>query len=153
MQQATAPMNFTSRPFILSVSGLVLASLISIGIGTWMRPAAEPVREVPRISLELRMLTAPEGDVVTVLDNSSGREIDRLVGDQSGFLRTMIRVIRRDLGPIEDVNSIPFRIEAWHDHRVTLEDLASGRRIDLRDFGPTNAEVFIRWLMEKEARG
>jgi len=110
------------------------------------------VTEVPRISLDLRMVTAPSGDV-TVLENASGRQIDLLVGDQSGFLRTMIRVIRRDLGPIEDINSIPFRIEAWHDHRVTMEDLASGRRIDLRAFGPTNAEVFIRWLLEKEARG
>lgn len=153
MSHTTAPMNFTSRPFILSVSALVVASLIAIGVGTWMRPAAEPLREAPRVSLELRMVTAPGTDIVTVLDNATGREIDRLAGDQSGFLRTMIRVIRRDLGPVQDINSIPFRIEAWHDHRVTLEDLASGRRIDLRAFGPTNAEVFIRWLMEKEARG
>jgi len=152
MQQANEPMNFTSRPFILSVSALVLVSMVTIGIATWNRPAAEPVTEVPRISLDLRMVTAPSGDV-TVLENASGRQIDLLVGDQSGFLRTMIRVIRRDLGPIEDINSIPFRIEAWHDHRVTMEDLASGRRIDLRAFGPTNAEVFIRWLLEKEARG
>lgn len=151
MRQATAPMNFTSRPFILSVGALVLASLIAVGIGTWTRSPAEPPREVPRVSLELRMVAA--GDTVSVLDNTTGREIDRLVGDQSGFLRTMIRVIRRDLGPIQDINSIPFRIDAWHDHRVTLEDLASGRRVDLRAFGPTNAEVFIRWLMEKEARG
>jgi hypothetical protein len=65
----------------------------------------------------------------------------------------MIRVIRRDILRTDATISMPFRIEAWQDYRVTLTDSATERRVDLRAFGPTNAEVFIRWLSEKEVRG
>ena len=45
---------------------------------------------------------------------------------------------------IDDV--IPFTLIGRADGRLTLLDTATGRRVDLASFGPTNAAVFARIL-------
>jgi putative photosynthetic complex assembly protein len=144
--------DYTSRLFVLAVAALVLASLLVVGTAGWWRDVPTPSTEVPRTSLVLRFVEQPDGGL-SVVDVSTGREFDHLAAGENGFLRTMIRVIRRDIHRTDATISMPFRIEAWQDYRVTLTDSATERRVDLRAFGPTNAEVFIRWLSEKEARG
>jgi putative photosynthetic complex assembly protein len=53
--------------------------------------------------------------------------------------------IRRglDAGP-------PFRLSRWADGRLELQDVATGRRIDLRAFGATNRDAFARLLPPQE---
>ncbi len=41
---------------------------------------------------------------------------------------------------------MPFRLSAWSDGRLTLEDPATGRAVDLEAFGPTNEATFVRLL-------
>jgi hypothetical protein len=47
----------------------------------------------------------------------------------------------REIGP-----QPPFELAARADGRLTLTDPATGARIDLESFGPTNAGVFARLL-------
>lgn len=131
------------RPYLLGVGAAVLAALIIVGV--WGGAPAPVAAEVPRASLTLRFVDEADGGL-SVVNVNTGAEIDRLGEGENGFLRTMLRVIRRDIDRTPAVISMPFRIEAWQDHRVTLTDSATGRRIDLLAFGPTNAAVFIRWL-------
>lgn len=131
------------RPYLLGVGAAVLAALIIVGV--WGGAPAPVAAEVPRASLTLRFVDEADGGL-SVINVNTGAEIDRLGEGENGFLRTMLRVIRRDIDRTPAVISMPFRIEAWQDHRVTLTDSATGRRIDLLAFGPTNAAVFIRWL-------
>lgn len=144
--------DYISKLFILVVSSMILVTLAVVGTAGWWREAAAPSAEAPRISLVLRFIEQADGGL-SVVDMATGREFDHLAAGENGFLRTMIRVIRRDILRTDATISMPFRIEAWQDHRVTLTDSATERRVDLRAFGPTNAEVFIRWLSEKELRG
>ena len=116
------------------------------------RICAAPAAETPRASLTLRFIEQADGGL-SVIDQATGREIDRIAEGQQGFLTTMLRVIRRDIARTDAVISMPFRIEAWQDNRVTLTDSATERRIDLLAFGPTNAEIFIRWLGGRNTRG
>jgi putative photosynthetic complex assembly protein len=59
-----------------------------------------------------------------------------------GTLRGLARDRRmRDLGP-----EAPFRLVSWTDGRLTLDDTATGRRLDLLAFGQTQAEAFARLL-------
>jgi hypothetical protein len=48
----------------------------------------------------------------------------------------------RQLGP-----EAPFELVGHVDGRVTLRDTATGERINLESFGPTNAAIFsqLRW--------
>ena len=48
---------------------------------------------------------------------------------------------RQDLGA-----EAPFRLTRWADGRLSLQDEATGRSIDLGAFGPTNAAVFAHLM-------
>ena len=141
----TAPRPTLPRVFVASVGAVILATLVTVAVAVWWLPAAQPIAEVPRASLTVRFIEQSDG-ALSVVDVGSGHEMDRVAPGENGFLRTLLRVVRRDIDRTPAVISMPFRIEAWQDHRVTLTDSATGRRIDLIAFGPTNAEVFIRWL-------
>ncbi len=143
---------YLSKFFLGSVASIVLAAVLLVATAAWWKEPSPPLTEIPRASLTLRFIEQPDGGL-SVVDMANGRQMDHLVAGENGFLRTMIRVIRRDIEQTASTSSMPVRIESWQDNRVTLTDSATERSIDLRAFGPTNAEVFIRWLLEKEARG
>lgn len=141
-----------TRPYLVAVGTAIMASLLLVAVTVWTRAPAAPVAETPRASLTLRFIEQADGGL-SVIDQATGREIDRIAEGQQGFLTTMLRVIRRDIARTDAVISMPFRIEAWQDNRVTLTDSATERRIDLLAFGPTNAEIFVRWLGGRNTRG
>lgn len=67
-------------------------------------------------------------------------------GNEYGFIRVVLRGMARDrrgqgIGPDE-----PFRVTRWSDGRVSLEDTATGRLVELTAFGATNAGAFARFL-------
>ena len=59
-----------------------------------------------------------------------------------GALRGLARERRLDGAGAES----PFRLAAWPGGRLTLEDTATGRVLDLHAYGQTNAEAFARLL-------
>jgi putative photosynthetic complex assembly protein len=66
---------------------------------------------------------------------------------QNGFLRGVLRGFARtrkadQVGPLA-----PFRLTAWQDGRLTLEDPATGRHSDLEAFGQTQVAAFARFLI------
>jgi putative photosynthetic complex assembly protein len=101
--------------------------------------------------MNLRFETDSAGNL-TVRKAPGGEVVDVLDPDASGFTRTMVRVVRRDLGAGAYDDSMPFQLNAWQDGRLALVDTASGRSIDLRAFGPTQAGLFLRWIHQEEAR-
>ena len=133
------------RPYLFGVFAAILATLITVAVSVWGTQPAAPPAETPSASLTVRFVDLPNGGL-SVVNVATGQEIDRLAEGQNGFLSTMLRVIRRDIERTPAVISMPFRIEMWQGHRITLTDSATERKVDLLAFGPTNAEIFIRWL-------
>jgi putative photosynthetic complex assembly protein len=82
---------------------------------------------------------------IVVRDAASLQEITRWSGERGferGVLRTFSRARRQrgmDAGP-------PFELLGRADGRLTLLDTATGERVDLESFGPTNARVFAELL-------
>jgi putative photosynthetic complex assembly protein len=88
----------------------------------------------------LRFEDRPNGDVA-VMDGTSTVEITRYVGEQ-GFVRGILRTLSRERmrrgigsGPV-------FELIGHTDGRLTLLDPATGQRINLESFGPTNMASF-----------
>jgi len=84
---------------------------------------------------------------VDVIDAVSGQPIDIVQPGTNGFLRGTLRGLARErkrqgFGP-----EIPFTLSGRADGRLTLQDPATGRRVDLDSFGPTNSLVFARLLV------
>jgi putative photosynthetic complex assembly protein len=103
--------------------------------------------ETPSVQWQrsLRFEDRPNGDIA-VLDATTQREVAHFQGEQ-GFLRGSLRALARErqrsgMGP-----QAPFELTGHVDGRITLRDTATGQRIALESFGPTNSAVFsqLQW--------
>ena len=123
---------------VLLATVLMVAAVRQSGVSTHVPDA--PAAQVRSLRFEDRA----DGSVA-VIDARSGREVERVQGE-AGFLRGALLALARErrmrgLGPEQ-----PFDLIARADGRLTLVDTATGERIDLESFGPTNAGVFRRLL-------
>jgi putative photosynthetic complex assembly protein len=128
---------------------LLLVTLGAAGVrlsGAGIRaPDAAPVAQ-----RSLRFEDRPNGSVA-VLDAASGRQIESVHGE-AGFLRGALRAMARERRKQGLGAEQPFELIARADGRLTLADPATGERIDLESFGPTNAGVFARLLHVQGAK-
>jgi putative photosynthetic complex assembly protein len=126
---------------------LILAGLGRLtGLGTTQMPAAVPVE-----ARELRFEDRADG-AVAVYEGRDGRLVDLVAPGTNGFLRGALRGLARERKRQDIGVEPPFRLTRWADGRLSLEDPATGRRIDLEAFGPTNAAAFARLLTAQGAR-
>jgi putative photosynthetic complex assembly protein len=148
MSHEIFPNGGVPRGPLLAIGALLLATLLTVSA---VRLSGMPIRQPdaePAVSRTLRFEDRPDGSVA-VIEARENRELVRLTGEQ-GFLRGALRALSREramrgLGPEH-----PFELIGRADGRLTLVDPATGERIDLESFGPTNAGVFAR-LLELEA--
>ena len=84
--------------------------------------------------------------MVYVWDASSNLLLDSLQPGTENFIRGVLRGLARERRSHSLDRGIPFRLARHGDGRLTLQDLATGRRIDLQAFGATNVGSFRRLL-------
>jgi putative photosynthetic complex assembly protein len=134
---------------LLAIGAVLLVVLIGVaGVrlsGTSIRaPDANAVAQ-----RSLRFEDRRDGSVA-VLDARSGQQIEAIQGE-AGFLRGALRAMARERRK-QGLGSEPaFELIARADGRLTLSDPATGERVDLESFGPTNAGVFRRLLSAQAA--
>lgn len=138
------PRETVPRLAVLALGALLLATLAGVAAvrlsGTEIRQPDAPV--VAQRSL--RFEDGPDGSV-RVIDAASGQAIDNVAGE-AGFLRGSLRALVRER-KMRGIGSGPaFELLARSDGRLTLNDPATGERLDLESFGPSNAAIYRRWL-------
>jgi putative photosynthetic complex assembly protein len=110
------------------------------GFGTSHIPYGTPVE-----SRDLRFVDRSDGAVV-ISEAETGRVVDVASPGTNGFLRSTMRGLARDRKRRDLGTEVPFRLTRWADGRLSLQDEATGRSIDLGAFGPTNAAVFAHLM-------
>jgi putative photosynthetic complex assembly protein len=110
------------------------------GFGTSHVPYGMPVE-----SRDLRFADRSDGAVV-ISEAETGRVVDVASPGTNGFLRSTMRGLARDRKRRDLGTEAPFRLTRWADGRLSLQDEATGRSIDLGAFGPTNAAVFAHLM-------
>ena len=138
---------------VLWAAGAMIAiSLISVG---WVRLTGngpDQLRAAGRDPLTgervaeraLRFEDRPDG-AIAVIDAGSGQQLVEIRGEQ-GFVRGSLRALTRERKQREMGSEAPFELIAQADGRLTLHDPATGKRVELESFGPTNAANFSRLL-------
>jgi putative photosynthetic complex assembly protein len=85
---------------------------------------------------------------VTVSDAAAGDRVVDIVKPETGyFLRATLRGLAQARKRQDEGQATPFVLTGWNDGRLTLDDPATGRRVDLEAFGETNEQVFAKLLM------
>lgn len=143
----TSPVQHPQFPrFALVGAGLVIVVTIitaavvhSIGIDTYPPTAAAVA------ACDLRFEDQADGSVA-VVNAADNAVLQVLAPGTNGFVRATLRGLVRERKLQEADKTTPFRLTAYADGRLTLEDPATGRRIDLQAFGQTNSQAFARLL-------
>lgn len=125
---------------LLAVSLLLATSARLSGVGVTRMPEASAVT-----TRELRFGDRADGAVV-ISDFRSGSMVEVLPPGTNGFARGVMRGMARERHSREIGSEPPFRLTRWSDGRLSLDDPATGRRIELDAFGPTNTAVFAHLM-------
>lgn len=94
---------------------------------------------------DLRFTDQDDGSIL-VTDAASERTVESVPPGTNGFLRGTLRGLARERHRQGFGAEQPFHLVAHDDGRLTLMDPATGRRVDLESFGPTNEAVFARLI-------
>lgn len=134
------------KPILVGAMALALATVALIagargtGVGLTRNPDGPAVA-----SRDLTFADAPDGSL-DVFDAAQHREIARVSPDTGGFVRATLRGLDRNRLLHSEREGAPFRLELDRDNRLWLKDLATGQTVDLRAFGPTNADAFAAFM-------
>ena len=138
-----APDTMPRGPLLL-IGALLLAALAGVA---GVRLSGTEIREPDAAAVAQRSLRFEDrrDGSVAVLDARSGQQIESIQGE-AGFLRGALRAMARERRK-QGLGAEPaFELIARADGRLTLSDPATGERVELESFGPTNAGVFARLL-------
>ena len=132
------------RPVLLAAAALLVFALAGAGfvrvtdVGAVHMPVVAAAQ-----ALHLHFLDRDDGGI-DVIDAADGRVIYTVAPGTNGFIRATLRGLARERIR-EGVGEVPpFTLTRWDDGTISLEDAATGRRIDLDAFGPTNAGAFVQ---------
>lgn len=132
--------------FLPVMTGIAIIGAVLLLVGG-RQPRSVELRgaEQPALERLVHFEDASDGSVV-IRDAANLQVLARFPVAEGGFVRGSIRALARERRQEGQGREAPFRLAAWSDGQLTLDDAATGRRIDLTAFGATNAGVFSRLL-------
>jgi putative photosynthetic complex assembly protein len=140
------------RGVLIGAGSLVLASLLIVmaaRITGYLpaKPAASAVVE----SYALRFEDRPDGAVL-IYSDWNNQLVDTLPPGTNGFVRGVMRGLVRGRRADHLGTEAAFNLTRWADGRLSLDDPATGRHVDLEVFGPTNAGAFADILKSAQLK-
>ncbi len=134
-----------SRP--LAVIALLLGVMVVIALVQRNGPhGGAPPPATPVRTADLLMQDNPDGSV-TVTQAGTGRLVTILQPKTNAFVRVLLTgLVRERRREGEGSHAVPFHLTRWSDGRLTIDDTATGRLIELEAFGHTNEGAFANLL-------
>jgi putative photosynthetic complex assembly protein len=139
---ATVSSNGVPRGALLGAAALVASSLLLVGVARlsgWT--PARPAPSAAVASIDLQFEDRSDGAVV-IYRQGETEPAQILAPGTNGFVRGVLRGLARERRAESIARRAPFRLTRWADGRLSLDDPATGRHVDLEVFGPTNAGAF-----------
>jgi putative photosynthetic complex assembly protein len=141
--------NQTLTRILLGVGGLLACIVVGAGASHSSGMATQVPISTVIAQRDLSFQDLMDGGII-VKDAKNGHVIANLIG-QNGFLRATVRGLAQQRRRENNDENTPFRLTAWADNRLTLDDPVTGRHVELEAFGATNESVFAELLVAKEA--
>ncbi len=134
------------KPVLLGAAALVAFALLAAGIshygdlGRQQLPTTQSAK-----TLRLAFEDQDDGSIL-VRNVDSGAAIYSVAPGTNGFIRSTLRGLARERRRIGLDATTPFLLETSQEGAIWLADPATGRRIGLNAFGPTNAGAFAEFF-------
>ena len=146
------------RPVLIAIGVLLATTVAIVATVRWSGDpeapsaayasiAAEPVRA----EVSLVFHDRADGAVVAV-NAASGVERAVVAPETGGFVRGVLRGLARERRANGIAPDVPFRLVLQSDGDFYLQDQSTRTAIDLRAFGPTNAQAFAVMLPPEGTR-
>ena len=134
---------FPRVPLVVGFT-LVGLSVVAAAAGRLTASPEAAATEAPVAARDLVFEDRDDGAVVARAAGN-GHTVEVFEGE-NGFLRGTLRGLARTRRSEQVSPAVPFHLAQWRDGRLTLDDPATGRHIELLAFGADNAAVFARLL-------
>ena len=133
---------------LIGAAMLVIGALLAVAAVRISGVGAVKVEDAAAVTVrDFRFEDRPDGSIA-VIDPVQNRLVE-VVSGTHGFMRGTLRGLARERKRMGIGAEHPFKLIGRADGRLTLEDPATGRRVDLESFGPANAVVFANLLTPK----
>jgi putative photosynthetic complex assembly protein len=134
--------------------GMVVLALAAIAIAGFARVTGVGVTGIPASPVVASVALAFEDrdDGSVIVRNAAGETLATLPVSTEGFIRGAMRSLVRERKRLNIGPQAPFLVERRENGRLSLSDPATGGRIELDAFGPSNSAAFARFLPAREAR-
>lgn len=132
---------------LFGVAGLLVVAVAVAAVGG--SPAIAPGTATAQRDL---IFEDRADGAVTVRDPGSAVPFAVFDPGTHGFVRAALRGLARERMREAQGPAIPFRLATWEDGRMTLDDPATGRRIDIKAFGPSQVAAFAPLLTREGDR-
>jgi len=133
-----------SRGVLLALGALVLVSLAGVSAVRLSGVDIHAPDAAAVMTRDLRFEDRADGSIA-VIDAKDAQLVTSIVG-QNGFVRGTLRGLARERRRSGLGAEQAFQLIGRADGRLTLQDPATGRSVDLESFGPINAAEFARLL-------
>lgn len=128
-------------------AGLLVALAIVAAAATRFIGQVETLRPASIVVAERALRFEDRADgAVLVFDMRTAEQVSTLAPGTNGFMRGVLRGLVRERRSRDIGDDRPFVLTRWTDGHLTVTDSATGRRIELRAFGPTNEQAFLPLL-------
>jgi len=149
--------NIDTEPFprfALIAAAVLIAGTITAAAAARYQRVTNPEPSIhatttPVAARDLTFFDMPNGSV-EVRDAAGTEVLFVAAPGTNGFIRGVMRGLARDRRSRGIGQQPAFRLAQWPDGRLSLEDLATGRRIELSSFGDTNRAAFAQLLAPAE---
>src|ERR1700759_349800 len=134
------------RGAILGAAALVVFALVTASVGRLTGVGAVHVDyTAPVQSTAFRFEDRADGGI-SVIAPESGAIVGVVPAGTDGFVRTVLRSLAFDRQRHNIGSGPSFVVTRWSDGHATLDDPATGRRVDLAAFGLANMQTFANLM-------
>lgn len=145
------PLKLAIGLVVLTVAGVIWQRVTLDSPETRRESATQAALNNPAESILLQFDDGAAGAVI-VRSVASDEVLDTVQAGNGGFLRGTLRGLTRERRLAGAPREPGFLLQRFDDGRVLLVDTATNTVLDLRAYGHTNANDFLRYLPSRTAR-
>lgn len=137
----------SSSRILVGIAAVLAAAVILAYAGRQdaLTPQDASTLATPIRALDIRFEEDAEG-TIQVVAGETGAVLRTLPPGEGGFMRGVLRPLRRERMRMEVASDAPYRLVRWSDGRLTLADAGADLVMDIAAFGATSVAAFASLL-------